>query len=368
MKKKILFFINTLCAGGAERVLVDMVNNMDKEKYSITIQTFFDGGEFSDNLRPHIEHKSIIRVKNSFLRKAIVYALSFIIPPRIVHRLFIGNKYDYECAYLEGVPTKLIAASGNKNARKYAWVHTDICNNLKVDKVFGSINKQIKCYRKYDKIVCVSQGVKESLMELCGNFENAEVVYNVINDKKIKALAQEQNCNGSFKIVTVGRLEEPKGYDRLLRVHKRLMDEGFKYKLKFVGDGSKREELQAYVEDNALAESTEFVGYCDNPYKYIITADLLVSPSRVEGFSTVVCESLILGKPIVATDCCGTKEILGNSEFGLVTENNEEAIYEGIKKMLLDKNLRLQYSDKALCRAKDFSLENGIRELEKLFE
>lgn len=368
MKKKILFFINTLCAGGAERVLLDMVNNMDKEKYSITVQTILDGGEFSNSLCPDIEHKSIIRVKNSFLRKLFIYALSFVIPPRVVHKLFVGNKYDYECAYLEGVPTKLIAASSNKKSQKYAWIHTDIGTNLKVNKVFGSLGEQIKCYKNYNKIICVSEGVKESFIKLCGNFENAVVVYNVINDKKIKIQAGEPETCKSFQVITVGRLEEPKGYDRLLRVHKKLIDEGFNYKLVFVGDGSKKEELQDYVKDNSLTTSTDFLGFCDNPYKYIKNAEFLVLSSRVEGFSTAICEALILGKPVVATDCCGTREILGDSEFGLVTENNEEGIYEGIKKMLSDEKLRLKYSNRALFRARIFSLENGIRELEKLFE
>lgn len=366
--KKILFFINTLSVGGAERVLVDTVNNMDKGKYNITVQTVLDGGEFSGNLCSYIEYKSIIKVKNAFLKKLFAYVLSFLIPPRIVHRLFVGNKYDYECAYLEGVPTKIIAASGNKNSKKYAWIHTDICNNLNIDKVFGSVNEQIERYKKYDKIICVSEGVKDYFTKLCGDFDNASVVYNVINDEKIKALAEEAYSEEGLKIVTVGRLEEQKGYDRLLRVHKRLINEGFKYKLIFVGDGSKLGKLQAFVKENNLAEYTEFAGYCDNPYKYMEAADFLVSSSRVEGFSTAVCESLILGKPIVATDCCGTKEILGDSEFGLVVENNEDAMYEGIKRMLSDENLRLEYSNKALGCAERFLLVNRIRDLEKLFE
>lgn len=367
-KKNILFFINTLRAGGAERVLIDTVNNMDKSKYSITVQTLLDGGEFSNSLCPDINYKSIIRVKNCFLRKVFIYLLSFVIPPRLVYKLFIGKDYDCECAFLEGVPTKLIAASANTKAKKLAWIHTDICNNFEAEKVFGSVGKQIKCYKNYDKIICVSEGVKEAFTSLCGNFENATVVYNIIDDKKIKEQSGERENKKEFRIVTVGRLEDCKGYDRLLRVHKRLINEGFNYKLIFVGDGSERDALQEYVKNNSLEKVTEFLGFCSNPYKHINNADLLAFPSKIEGFSTVICESIILGKPVMATDCPGTKEILGDSEFGLVTENNEEAIYDGIKKMLSDERLRLEYSNKASCRAKMFSLENGLQEIEKLFK
>lgn len=368
MQKKILFFINTLSAGGAERVLIDVANNMDKTKYQITVQTLVDGGAFRKDLCADVNYKSIIRVKNDFIKKVIIYVLSFVIPAKIVHRLFIGSNYDYECAFLEGVPTKIIGASGNKRSKKLAWVHTDICKNLEFEKIFRTNDRQIDCYKKYDRIICVSKGVEEAFKSLCGNFKNVAVMYNVINDKNVRKCAGKQEEKNEERIVAVGRLERQKGYDRLLEVHKKLREEGFKYKLIFVGDGSERNVLKSYVKENFLEDSTEFLGYCHNPYKYMSSADLLVFPSRVEGFCTAICEGILLGKAVVATDCCGTREILGDSEFGLVTENNKESIYEGVKKMLSCKEIRMEYEKKALLRATMFSLEKGLQELEKLFE
>ena len=365
MRKKILFFINTLCAGGAERVLVDIANNIDKSKYEITVKTLLDHGEFVETLEKNVNYESIIRVKNAFLKKVFTYMLSFVVPAKITHRLFIGNGYDYECAFLEGVPTKIISASGNKKSQKYGWIHTDICKNLEFNKIFRSNDKQIECYKKFDRILCVSEGVKEAFEKLCGRFANASVLYNVIDDEKIRASKKEET---EACVVAVGRLEPQKGYDRLLRIHKRLTDEGFCYKLIFVGDGTESVKLQNYVKTNGLEKNTEFLGFCKNPYEYMSGAGFLVFPSLVEGFCTAICEAVILGKPVLATDCCGTREILGNSEFGLVCENNEDAIYDGMKQMLTDGALRKGYSQKALLRGKEFSLNTRLEALEKLFD
>ena len=77
-------------------------------------------------------------------------------------------------------------------------------------------------------------------------------------------------------------------------------------------------------------------GFRDNPYCLMGTADLLVCSSVFEGFSTFITEGLILGKPIVTTDVSGMRELLGDSEYGLITANDDEAFYEGVKRMLAE--------------------------------
>lgn len=366
--KKILFLINTLDGGGAEKVLVDTVNALDKTKYDITVQTVTDRGVFKKRLIDDIQYKSIVKIKNSFFRRVFTYIVNFILPPKVTYNLFIKNGYDYEIAFIEGVPTKLIAASSEKNAIKYAWVHIDLYNTFGLEKVYKNIKHHTACYEKYDKIICVSNSAKDAFIKRFGISNNIIVKYNLIDDTYIQEKAKEDTWKKEkMLIVTVGRLEYQKGIDRLLKIHSRLIKEGFDYELLIVGQGSKREQLEEYVKRNSLSESVKFVGFTENPYKYMASADLIVYPSRAEGYSTVAVEAIMLGKPVVTTDCSGMREIFGDSEYGLVTENSEESLYNGIKYMLSNLKAREKFSQMAKIRNKEFSLQARIKELEKLF-
>lgn len=367
-KKKLLFLINTLDGGGAEKVLCDMVNAFDKSRFDITVETVIYGGAFRQRLNPDIHYKSIVKCRNGFLRRILIYLVCFVLPPKLVHKLFIGSEYDYETAFLEGVPTKLIAASGNKISIKYAWVHIDLYNTFGLDKVHRSLKKHIECYKKFDKIICVSQTVREAFFKRFGEFGNTEVRYNFVNVDKIKSVAgTEGGDNCGLKLAAVGRLEIQKGFDRLLRIFNRLVKEGYDCKLQIIGEGSMRAELEEYIKSRGLSDRVELTGFVDNPYSYMKRADILVFPSRAEGYSTVATEAIILGKPIVVSDCSGMKEIFGNSEYGIVTENNEEALYNGILRLVTDSGLRGSYAKKAALRGEQLCGKAGIKQIEDLF-
>ena len=164
-----------------------------------------------------------------------------------------------------------------------------------------------------------------------------------------------------------GLVAHQKGYDRLLRVHKALIDHGLEYDLWILGEGDQREALEACIRENGLSDSVRLFGFRENPYPYLKAADLLVCSSRYEGFSTFVTEGVILGKPIVTTDCTGMRELLGDSEYGLITENSEAALLEGMRRMLEDSHLRMQYAEKAKARGEDFSARQLTGKTEQFF-
>ena len=364
--KRLLFLINNLSGGGAEKVLIDTVNALANDGYDVTLQTITNKNVFEDRISNHVKYKTIVPFKNSLLSRAFSYMINFIIPPSITHKLFIGNKYDYEIAFLEGVPTKLIAEA---KTVKYAWVHIDLYNTFGLEKVHSNMDKHINCYKKYDKIICVSRNVRDMFIKRFGIFEKTEVVYNILDTELIFRKSHELTAKSNrFSIVTVGRIEYQKGFDRLIKIHKRLIDEGIEHELVIVGDGSQRAELEKYAKVNNLSDCTVFVGFTDNPYKYMKNADLIVFPSRAEGYSTVATEALILGKPIVVSDCAGMREIFGDSEYGLVAINTDESIYECVKHMLLDKNVREYYAKQAKIRSSDFELRSRLDKLEELFK
>ena len=265
--------------------------------------------------------------------------------------------------------TKILAGSTNKQAKKIAWVHCDLALKMADPRAFAE--KAAKWYEKYDRVVCVSQNVKDSFDQMFGIPEKTTVLYNTVDDAEIRNKAEtvlpELPEKRRLTAVTLGRLTHQKAYDRLLRVHKQLIGEGLDYELWILGEGEDRPALEAYIAENGLADSVKLFGYCGNPYPYIKAADLLVCSSRYEGFSTFVTEGMILGKPVVTTDCTGMRELLGDSEYGLITENDEAALLEGMRRMLKDAALRGEYAARAAVRGKAFSARALTENTERFF-
>ena len=287
----------------------------------------------------------------------------------LTYPLHIKGDYDIEVAYLECGATKIMAASTNKQAKKAAWVHCDL--ELKSEDPAAFSRKAAKWYRSFDRVVCVSQNVKDSFDRMFGASEKSLVLYNTIDDAEIRNQANmtlpEMPPKRKTTVVTVGRLTHQKGYDRLLIIHKLLVHMGFDYDLWILGEGEDREKLEGYIMENQLSDSVKLFGYCANPYPYIRDADLLVCSSRYEGFSTFVTEGIILGKPVVTTDCTGMREMLGDSKYGLIVDNTEDALLAGMRKMLNDRALCQKYAECAAKRGLDFSARKLTEQTEQFF-
>lgn len=368
--KKILFFIPTLTGGGAEKILLDTVNNLDCNKYEITVQTLYDEGLYINQLSKKIKYKSINSFKNIFFKKIYSQLLFHIISPRIIYNIFIKDDYDIEIAYLEGISTKIIGESTNKKSKKFAWVHIDLFNYYNLNKVYRNIDENTISYRKFDKILCVSNSVLEGFIKRFGDFKNVFVQYNVIDDIEIQKRSLEPvdyDFSNKFKLITIGRLTHQKGYDRLLEVHKKLVNEGLDFELLILGDGEKRLEIEEFININKLHDSVKLLGFRSNPYAFIKRSDLFVCSSRAEGFSTVATEAIILGVPIVTTECAGMKELLGDSEYGLIVKNDTDSLYNGLKLILTNKEKYNFYKEKAQLRGKNFTKKKRIDELDELF-
>lgn len=362
---KILFFIENLTEGGAEKVLRNLVNNMDRSKFDITVQTVWPC-DFEKYLVKGIKHKSMYAVRNTVNQNR--YRIEA--ETGIAYKLHIKDDYDIECAYLEAGATKIMSASTNKKAKKLAWVHCDLKKAMADPEAYAEKTKPY--YAKYDRVICVSQNVKDSFVELFGDAVPVEVLYNTVDDGEICRMSKESLPDGiqkrRFTVLTVGRLSAPKKFLRMLKAHKRLLDDGFEHELWILGEGPERAELEKYIADNSLEDSAILLGFHSNPYCFMREADLLACSSDYEGFSTFATEGTILGRSIVTTDCGGMRELLGNSEFGLITELNDEAFYEGLKKMLCNDALRRDYADKAAIRGRDFSARSLAEKTEKYFE
>lgn len=363
---KILFLIHDLGQGGAEKVLVNLVNNMDRSKFDISVTVLFGGGVNEQFLKRDIRFKAVWPKEvpgNSKLMK--------LLSPKQLHRMCVAGNYDIEVSYLEGPSARVISGCTDKNTKLVSWIHSEqhTLNNLAGS--FRNKNEAIKCYDRFDQTVCVSEYVKNDFSTIL-NFRNpCTVLYNTVeSDEILNQIAGDAKGlldDGKIRLVAVGTLKKTKGYDRLLRIIKRLRAEQFPIHLYILGVGPLRQVMKKYIDQNKLNDIITLLGYHTNPYKYISKCDLFVCSSYAEGFSTAATEALIMGIPVCTVEVSGMKEMLGeNNEWGVMTENKEEALYQGIKRLLDEPDLLQHYKKQAEIRGKDFSTEKTVQAVEQV--
>ena len=364
--KKILFFIPNLSVGGAEKVLVNLVNNMDRSKFDITVQTLFGGGINEQFLKKDITYRSCF--KKTFKGNSQILKL---FQPKTLYNRFIKEHYDIIVSYLEGPTARIVAGCPNQAIKKSCWIHIQQETEEAFSYAFKSYEEAKECYHQFDKIICVSQYVQSDFLKLSHYTGKTEVLYNTNETDDIIRLSNEPlktpMDEDSFKLCVVGKLKKNKGIERLMHIHKRLNESGLSVHFYFLGEGAMDEFITEYAAANGLTNRTTLLGYQTNPYRYIKNCDLLVCGSYAEGFSTAATEALIVGTPVCTVEVSGMKEMLGeHNEYGVVTENSEDGLYEGIRTLLENPERLAHYRRQAEIRGKDFSTENTVRAVEEM--
>ena len=372
-RRKILLFIESLAGGGAENVLTTLVENIDMTRFDVTVCTVVDTGVYRDRVRRCVNYCSIIEESNSLFGRLKYKLIYSILPPWLVYRLFVPKGYDVEIAFIEGYATRIISASTNKHSRKIAWVHTDLLNNHWTDIAYKSRSEESEAYTKFDDVVCVSENVSNSVLSINPSLQNLRVINNPVDDVSIRekargAVVDSTFIEGRIKLVSVGRLVPQKGYDRLLPILKCLHDEGYPFVMNILGEGPDRSELESFISANEMESYVSLMGFTSNPYPYVKASDLFVCSSRSEGYSTAVTEALILGLPVITTLCSGMKELLGDGEYGVIVDNDDASLLDGLRRLLSDETMINNYRKKSATRGKDFSLERQMRRIEGLLE
>ena len=193
--------------------------------------------------------------------------------------------------------------------------------------------------------------------------------YNPIDEDDIKKRANEKiNIldSSAIKFITIGRLVEQKGYDRLIRVIKRLKEEyDGVFQLLILGDGEKKKQLEEYIKENKLTNIVKLQGFVKNPYPYLKNSDLFICSSRAEGYSLVIAESLILNVPVISTKCSGPNELLDFGKYGMLVENDEDSLYLGLKNIIDDRNKLKELEKKSQKRSEIFNYKKTIERIEK---
>jgi len=369
--KRVMFVIESLAGGGAEKVLATLVRHLDRQQLHVTVCPIVDTGQWVDEVRRYADYRPVIRRPGRSPLSRLWYQLKYRLvyswlPLSWVYHLWLPHDSDIEVAFCEGYVTRLMARSSNRSARRLAWVHCDLQNFHWTRSVYRDDNEESWCYNQYDHIAAVSQTATVAFrQELPDVTTPCVTLYNPIDSDEIRLKAahttpdiphHSQKGGETVRLVTAGRFIPAKGFDRLLRIVKALRDEGHPVELWMLGDGQLRGQYEQYIADNHLEDTVTLWGFQANPYPFIAHSDLFVCSSLSEGYSLVIAEALVLGIPVVSTDCAGPNELLDNGKYGLVTSNDETSLLNGIHQLLNHPDQLAHYRQQARHRGDMFAI------------
>ena len=373
MKKiKVVFVHYELVCGGAEQALFDLINLMDKDKFDVTVFVQRPGGVWE----PKFKNAGIPVIYDYSCRKATFNPITK--AGNIMKKLKTEQAYKRDG---EGLLDVILETEADIVVSYSAWGYDHIAftqNGKSVKFIHGdpgtnpvyrdeAIQKK-DLLSRFDRIVCVSTSAWKAFRELSGLTEGVQLHYNPINSENVRRLAEEpvELPAGEPIICAVGRLSAEKAFERLIIIHKNLMEEGIRHKLLIVGDGADREYLQRLVRATGSEDSVILAGYQSNPYPYMKQSRFLVNCSYTEGLPVIAMEALTLGVPIVAP-IPSIGEIFGNETCGIITENTNADLQTAIRRMLTDEEFYAQTKAGAENRRAFFDGRRMAKELEDMF-
>lgn len=373
--KKILFVIQSLRIGGAERMQITLANKLVSVGYDVTVVAWKPFFDLKNDLDEKVKFKYV--PPNQHLGARIPYIRhkfydecmwELRATPRKLYNYYVKDKYDVEIAFFHGLAVTIVFGSTNKKSRKIAWIHHDLVQFEHKQENWDEYKAQ---FYRYDDIVCVSNSAKESFIKAVGDTGNITTIYNMLPAEQIRRKAEQDPPKkikkSGFHMVLVGRFHKLKGYKRLFRVVSGMKLDGMDVSLTYVG-GGEREPVDEYIRSLGSGEYITTVEGNDNPYMYMKGADLLVCASYTEGYNLTVAEAMILGIPVLSTDCSGPREILQDGEYGMLVENSEEGLDKGLRALYNDPELLEKYREKALERVDFFNEDKILKQITALFE
>lgn len=370
--KKILFILPSLTLGGMEREQVTIANKLACNGYDVTVMTLGPGEELRQELdsRVHFIYKQpkkhlgnyIRPIRHRFYDDGMWETRA---SAKQLHDYYVGNeRYDVEIAFFRGMPVKIVSGA-QKTVRTLAWVHNDFTKASGYQNNFKTIQEVQAAYSSFDKVICVSNQAQEGFIKAIGDTGNLTTIYNMLPIEDILKKAQEEPVKKVFKaafhMVVVSRLlDSAKGLKRLIDVTADLHDAGRDISLAIVGGGPDEQMLREEIAMRQAGCYITMTSMQSNPYPYIKESDLLVCSSYYEGYNLTVAEALIIGTPVLSTDCTGPNEILDHGKYGIIVKNSEEGIRNGVEKLIDNPELLQHYKDMTKERREFFNEKSII--------
>ena len=357
MKKRILFVMMSLYNGGAEKSLVNLLNELPSDKYNIDLLLFKREGLYLQQVPININlidnqitinkmyhGHNIIRVFGSLISYLLYKRGSAACGFRWKHfysrhiaRLSVA--YDVALAYISGEVMYYVDEKINAK-KKIVWVHNDYRESGL------SVKYDYSHFKNMDAIVTISDKCADILKEVFPEFSNK--IYNIPNitsSTVIRKRAEEffpeeyQSLNCPC-ILSIGRLHPQKGFDMAITAAAQLKRQGVRFKWYVIGNGTLEKSLRKQIKKENVEDCFILLGVRENPYPYIKNCDFVVQSSRYEGKSVVLDEAKNLCKPIVATAYPTVKDQVEDGKEGLVVEMSPNGIAQGVKQMIENEVLR----------------------------
>lgn len=380
MKKKLLFIIWSFTAGGgAEKILANVVNNLDMDRYEISILEFSNFNIKNEYVKENINiinpiinvrvyESKLLTIINNIKNKLIYLMVRNY--PKIIRWIYIKEDYDIEVAFNYGTPSFLVAHK--QNGKKICWVHSsiedlDYKNDKKIKKKY---KRQKKAFSKMDNIVAISSRTQESIKYLYPEVKDKVFkIYNGYNFQEILDKSKENISSidkNKIVLIAIGRLVQQKNFSLLIDAAYEIKKQKLDFVLYILGEGNQKGLLIEKIEKYKLNDYVKMVGYVDNPYPYIKNADLFCMTSESEGFPTVLIESMIIGCPFVSTNVAGADELAMNGECGIITQSNAKSISNEIINLVRDKERLKLMSQNAKIKASEYSLRVQNNKIEQI--
>lgn len=393
MKKKIIFRSGSLRMGGLERVLIEVLQTIDKEKYNISLIIDDDCGEdniFEKDIPKEIKYyflksQDLIQKTEYYKekRKNIFY--------KLMYNLYMNLETFIMCRESRKILKKIgeidVLIDFDAGASKYidkinakkkiVWIHNSI---PKLKKKKSKIERFGKRLEKYDKVVAICDEMKKELQEIYPKIKEKMIrIYNPFNFERIEKLKNDDidltdNDRKLLErkyIVAIARLDSvQKDFSTLIKAFKIVKEKGVEEKLYIIGDGPSRKEIEQEIKKMGLEKEILLLGNRKNPYIWLKNSLFFVHSSKYEGLPTVLIEALICDKMIISSNCpTGPKEILKNESCGELFEvGNYNQLSNLLEKYILNKESKNKFLQEILKRKEEFNKEKVIKEYEKLID
>lgn len=363
MKKKILFIIWSLSyGGGAEKILANIVNNLNQDKYDIEILEYLHSDK-KEVINPNIKiYPPIIDTTKkdvaSKIYNHIIDRLLMRVCPQKIRKANLKTSYDVEISFNYLIPTFLL---DRECKRKIAWMHSTIYD-LEDSKFMKQ--KQRKSLKEVNKIVAISEVTEQSVRDEFPEFQNK--ILKIYNGYDFSKMSSDEVVD-DFQLLYCNRFDENKNPLQFIRIVKILKDSGMDVTAKMLGTGDLFDEAKVLIKKYNLDANIECVGYKKNPYSYYKHCKVFCLTSHVEGFPTTIVEAMFFGKPFVSTKVAGTKELTQNGLCGFA-EADENTYVKRVAQLLEDEELYKRMSVQCKENVTQYSLQNQIRKIEKCID
>ena len=368
----VAFFLPSLEPGGTERNVVNLINNIDRKKHVLSLVLGKVEGDFIKKINKDIPIINLGASGSIELFFKLIKYFREEKPDIFIPAFSRINIICISAKIFSKADTKIIATE--HAIFSFLPIIAKTAGRRFFARFFlPSIGKLI--YPQADAIVCVSKGIADDFLKIIHCPEIIRVIYNPVINDKIYELAKEPLSHLWFSnleipvIVAVGRLVKCKDYPTLFRALSLILQKQH-VRLVILGKGPEEYRLKQLANELNLSENIAFLGFQDNPYKYMKRASVFVLSSLQEGFGNVIVEAMACGIPVVATNCkSGPGEIIQDGVNGLlVPPQDEKALASAILKILNSPSLVQKFSIEGKARAEYFSIKKSVEEYEKVFK